>query len=221
MNIFANCLSFIAYCTLFYGNYNLLSTCGNVACYIMCSYLLSPVLKTLTESIDTDTIFSTSVSMMIVHLIFFDYGVPALIVSSSLSLNAAIFAAVCLTSRLPCPTSVTAFINVTVQCFALLPLLLTRIGSSLFTLFLLILATTTILYSVSSVMTFFFLNTIGFINLLCPYLFVKWHTYKDNIYGPWDEAVIYVPNTIVNHRSWVIFMWSFNFPVLRDVLSAS
>lgn len=193
--IYSGCISLLAYCVLFRGNYNFLKTCRTLGCYIICSYLLSPVLKTLTETIDTDTIYSTTVCMMIVHLIFFDYGVPALIVSSSLSLNAAIFGAVCLASRLPSSISVTAFLHVTVQCFALAPLFLTKVGSSFCTLILLVMLTASVLYSVSHVMVSFFLITIVFINLICPYLFIKWYSYKDNIYGPWDEAVIRVPGS--------------------------
>lgn len=188
--IYSGIASLGSYCLLFYGNYYFLKTCRTLCCYVICSYLLSPVLKTLTETIDTDTIYSTSACMMIIHLIFFDYGVPALIVSSSLSLNAAIFGAVCLASRLPTSISVTAFIHVTVHCFALAPLFLTKVGSSFLSFALIISITSILLYSISSNMTIFFLVLVFFINVICPYLFVKWHSYKDNIHGPWDEAVI-------------------------------
>ncbi|XKL67468.1 hypothetical protein PGB90_002959 [Kerria lacca] len=195
--IYISMASFGAYCLLFYDNYNFLQTCRTLCCYIICSYLLSPVLKTLTETISTDTIYLTTVFMMIIHLIFFDYGVAALIVSSSLSLNAAIFGAVCLTSRLPTSISVTAFIFITVHCFALAPLFFTKIGFSFFMLILIIIATSTLLYSLSCIMTVFFLISIFFINVICPYLFIKWYSYKDNIYGPWDEAVINIPSNSI------------------------
>lgn len=69
--------------------------------FITFTYGFSPVLKTLTESVSTDTIYAMSVFMLLGHLIFFDYGANAAIVSSTLSLNMAIFASVCLASRLP------------------------------------------------------------------------------------------------------------------------
>ena len=69
--------------------------------FITFTYGFSPVLKTLTESVSTDTIYATAVFMLLGHLIFFDYGANAAIVSCTLSLNVAIFASVCLASRLP------------------------------------------------------------------------------------------------------------------------
>lgn len=68
--------------------------------FLATGYFVSPVLCTLTETISTDTIYAMSTLMMLAHLIFYDYGPQAAIVSQPLSLNAAIFAAVCLASRL-------------------------------------------------------------------------------------------------------------------------
>lgn len=195
--IYTNAELLAGYCVLFYGNYNFRKTCRTSCIYAVCSFLLSPILKTLTETIDTDTIYSTTVIMMLIHLIFFDYGVPALIVSSSLSLNAAIFGAVCLASRLPSYVSVTAFVHVTVQCFALAPLFLTKLGFSIYNLIFIISITAFILYTISGIMTVLFFSVIFFINVICPYLFIKWYSYKENIYGPWDEAVINIPGSPV------------------------
>ncbi|KAF7464807.1 Hypothetical predicted protein [Marmota monax] len=85
------------------------------------TYGFSPVLKT--ESVSTDTTYAMSVFMLLGHLIFFDYGANAAIVSSTLSLNMATFASVCLASRLP--RSLHAFIMVSfaTQIFALWPML--------------------------------------------------------------------------------------------------
>lgn len=185
----------VLYFILFYGEYNFMKTCRTSCFYALCSYMLSPILKTLTETISTDTIYSTTVIMMLIHLIFFDYGVPALIVSSSLSLNAAIFGAVCLASRLPLYVSVTTFVHITVQCFALAPLFLTKLGFSFSILIFTITSTAAILYTISGIMTVFFFMVIFFINVVCPYLFIKWYSYKENIYGPWDEAVINIPGS--------------------------
>ncbi|XP_065199615.1 phosphatidylinositol N-acetylglucosaminyltransferase subunit C [Planococcus citri] len=190
--IYTDATVLLAYCLLFHGQYDFMNLCRTSCIYTICSYMLSPLLKTLTETIDTDTIYSTTVIMMLIHLIFFDYGVPALIVSSSLSLNAAIFGAVCLASRLPLCVSVTAFVHVTVQCFALAPLFLTKVGFSFYNLVLEISVTASILYSISGVMTIFYFLVVFFINVICPYLFIKWYSYKENIYGPWDEAIINV-----------------------------
>lgn len=48
--------------------------------------------------VSTDTIYAMAVFMLLGHLIFFDYGANAAIVSSTLSLNMAIFASVYLAS---------------------------------------------------------------------------------------------------------------------------
>ncbi|XP_072406365.1 phosphatidylinositol N-acetylglucosaminyltransferase subunit C isoform X2 [Chiloscyllium punctatum] len=90
--------------------------------FVTFTYGFAPILKTLTESISTDTIYAMSVFMLLGHLIFFDYGANAAIVSSTLSLNMAIFASVCLASRLP--SSLHAFVTVTlaIEVFALWPM---------------------------------------------------------------------------------------------------
>jgi phosphatidylinositol glycan class C protein len=63
-------------------------------------FIVSPILKTLTESISTDTVYAMVTLMILLHVIFFDYGIESAIVSPPISLNAALFGAVCLASRL-------------------------------------------------------------------------------------------------------------------------
>merc|ERR1711890_11050 len=53
----------------------------------------------LTDSISTDTIHTMASLGLFLHLLPQDYGLPAPVVSSSISLNSAIFSAVCLASR--------------------------------------------------------------------------------------------------------------------------
>merc|ERR1712212_627155 len=62
-------------------------------------FAISPVLKTLTRTISTDTIYAMSSAMLLVNLLLHDYGAGVSIVCRAFSLNAAIFAAVCLASR--------------------------------------------------------------------------------------------------------------------------
>jgi len=62
-------------------------------------FALSPVLSKLTDSISTDTIHSMAAAGLILHLFTRNYGILAPLVSSSTSLNAAVFSAVCLASR--------------------------------------------------------------------------------------------------------------------------
>lgn len=161
-----------------------------LAAFLILGYLLSPVLKTLTETISTDTIYAMSSFMMIVHLVFYDYGVKAVIVSSSLSLNAAVFACLCLASRLQTPFDSFVLMSFAVQCFLLCPLVLSKIKDHHSVSIILLVVCVYGMFNISHIMTCLFIGAVIFVNLLCPILFVRWHAYKDNIYGPWDEAVV-------------------------------
>lgn len=183
--------SFIAYLLLYENSKIIPLWLMKSACaFVISGYILSPVLKTLTETISTDTIYATATVMMCVHLIFFDYGVSAVIVSTSLSLNAALFGSICLCSRLQTAFHVFVFITIAVQCFAVSPILLSPIKSSITVLLSFATVTFVLCTRVSLLLSGLFLCTVLFINLVCPYYFVKWHSYKDNIYGPWDEAIV-------------------------------
>eukprot|EP00794_Sanderia_malayensis_P015770 gene15770-17361_t len=72
---------------------------------------LSPILKTLTETISTDTIYAMTVGMLATNLLLHDYVSEATMSPSPLSLNASVFASVCLASRLP-TSSWHAFVTV-------------------------------------------------------------------------------------------------------------
>ncbi|XP_020826179.1 phosphatidylinositol N-acetylglucosaminyltransferase subunit C [Phascolarctos cinereus] len=163
--------------------------------FITFTYGFSPVLKTLTESVSTDTIYAMSVFMLLGHLIFFDYGANAAIVSSTLSLNMAIFASVCLASRLP--RSLHAFIMVTfaIQIFALWPMLQKKlkactpcsyVGVTLLFAFLALAG----LLTISGVGAILFALLLVSISCLCPYYLIRLQLFKENIHGPWDEAEI-------------------------------
>ncbi|XP_047407864.1 phosphatidylinositol N-acetylglucosaminyltransferase subunit C-like [Sciurus carolinensis] len=163
--------------------------------FITFAYGFSPVLKTLTESISTDTVYAMSVFMLLGHLIFFDYGANAAIVSSTLSLNMAIFASVCLASRLP--RSLHAFIMVTfaIQIFALWPMLQKKlkvytprsyVGVTVLYAFSVFVG----LLSISAVGAILFALLLVSISFLCPFYLIRLQLFKENIHGPWDEAEI-------------------------------
>ncbi|XP_049632534.1 phosphatidylinositol N-acetylglucosaminyltransferase subunit C [Suncus etruscus] len=163
--------------------------------FITFTYGFSPVLKTLTESVSTDTIYAMSVFMLLGHLIFFDYGANAAIVSSTLSLNMAIFASVCLASRLP--RSLHAFIMVTfaIQIFALWPMLQKKLKACTprchvaITLIFALTAWAGLL-SISVVGAILFALLLLTISCLCPFYLIHQQLFKENIHGPWDEAEI-------------------------------
>uniref|UniRef100_A0A8D2LCI6 Phosphatidylinositol glycan anchor biosynthesis class C n=2 Tax=Varanus komodoensis TaxID=61221 RepID=A0A8D2LCI6_VARKO len=163
--------------------------------FVAFTYGFSPVLKTLTESISTDTIYAMSALMLLGHLIFYDYGANAAIVSSTLSLNMAIFASVCLASRLP--RSLHAFVMVTfaIQIFALWPMLQKKLQARTprcYVAVTLLFAVAALLglLTISSVGTVLFALLLVSVSCLCPYCLIRLQLFKDNIHGPWDEAEI-------------------------------
>lgn len=184
-------ISYLLY-VIFEGS-DVLRHVKTVLVYIVLGYLLSPILHTLTDTVSTDTIYAWSVIMMLVHLIFFDYGVKGALVSKSLSINAAIFASVCLVSRLSTPFDAFILLTVSVIFFVLSPQLFkVLLYTKLFNIIYLITLSITLvsLGSLSVTLLCYFVILVGVLNVYCPVMFVRWQKYKDNIYGPWDEAVV-------------------------------
>ncbi|KAL4219595.1 hypothetical protein ACF0H5_022168 [Mactra antiquata] len=159
------------------------------------SYCLSPVLVSLTETIATDTIYAMTTVMLIANLCFHDYGADAEMVSGVLSLNSGLFASVCLASRLH--TTQHSFVAVTfaVQIFALWPALRRNIRQAIPSSHV----TMTVTFALMTVVSLTFISMtaailliiiIVFITFVCPYWLITLQPYKNNIHGPWDEAVI-------------------------------
>lgn len=186
-------LTFVGYIIYIYMQPPSMRHLYNLTGYLILGWFLSPVLQTLTATISTDTIYAMAVIMMTVHLIFFDYGVRVLIVSRSLSINATTFGSLCLASRLPSPFHTFVLLTTAVESFVLCPLLLNKIENKTIRISIvgfMIAICIYSLYKISVIMALMFTTAVIFINVVCPYLFVSWLSYKENIYGPWDEAVI-------------------------------
>ncbi|KAM8930621.1 phosphatidylinositol N-acetylglucosaminyltransferase subunit C [Pelodytes ibericus] len=163
--------------------------------FVAFTYGFSPVLKTLTESVSTDTIYAMSVLMLLGHLVFFDYGANAAVVSSTLSINMAIFASVCLASRLPRSLHAFAMVTFAIQIFALWPSLQRKLRAHtprtyIFVTFLFAFFALAGLLSISSVGALLFFSLLLSVTFLCPYCLIRLQLFKDNIHGPWDEAEI-------------------------------
>ncbi|XP_055527734.1 phosphatidylinositol N-acetylglucosaminyltransferase subunit C [Wyeomyia smithii] len=159
------------------------------AAVLVFGYIFSPLLHTLTDSVSTDTIFSMTFVVLILHLIFFDYGISAAIVSNAISLNAAIFGAICLASRLSSSFHAFVLLEVAAVYFALGPILVEKI----FNLPLVLAAIATcchFLLQISVTLFWTYSCVLVFINLFCPLLFVRLQRHKNNIHGPWDEAIV-------------------------------
>ncbi|KFP51089.1 Phosphatidylinositol N-acetylglucosaminyltransferase subunit C, partial [Cathartes aura] len=145
-------------------------------------------------------IYAMSALMLLGHLIFFDYGANAAIVSSTLSLNMAIFASVCLASRLP--RSLHAFVMVTfaMQIFALWPMLQKKLKAQTPRCYVgVTVVPTPPLSPAHCPSTWPSLPRCAWPpaclapstpSCLCPYCLIRLQLHKDNIHGPWDEAEI-------------------------------
>lgn len=152
-------------------------------------HILSPMLHTLTDSISTDTIFTITFFVMTIHLIFFDYGLPAFMVSKAVSLNAAIFGSICLASRLPSSFHAFTLLVVAAQFFVLIPILVRAFWNP----WMILVVVSGCAYSLwllsVTVMAMYLMASI-LVNVVCPGMFVYMQQFKNNIHGPWDEAII-------------------------------
>ncbi|XP_028300369.1 phosphatidylinositol N-acetylglucosaminyltransferase subunit C [Gouania willdenowi] len=161
--------------------------------FLSFTFGFSPVLKTLTESVSTDTVYAMSAVMLLAHLVSFPYAQPS--PPGSLSLNAALFASVCLASRLPGTLHTFAMLNCALLVFALWPCLLQRLRDSAPSQLTGVCVGVCLggvggLGSQSLGGAVLLALGLGSVTLLCPLLLVRLQRHKDNIHGPWDEAEI-------------------------------
>lgn len=161
-----------------------------VLIFLTFGYILSPILKTLTETISTDTIYAMTILMFLTHLVFSKYGSSQIFLPDSLSITSSIFGSLMLASRLASPLHAFSLLTVSVQCFVLLPYLLSQINNKIVISAILTIGTIYLLLFVSQMFSYVFIIAVIFIHFVCPIWYIRCQKYKDNIYGPWDEAVI-------------------------------
>lgn len=134
-----------------------------------------------------------SALMLLAHLVSFPYAQPS--PPGSLSLNAALFASVCLASRLPGALHTFAMLSCALLVFALWPCLLQTLRENApghFTGVCMGVCIGGIVGLGSQTLGGAVLLTLALasVTLLCPFLLVRLQRHKDNIHGPWDEAEI-------------------------------
>ncbi|CAN0389562.1 unnamed protein product [Lampetra fluviatilis] len=157
------------------------------------SYGFSPILKTLTDTISTDTIYAMTTLMLLGHLLLFDYGMSPKRVTS---LSMAVFGAVCLASRLPTAPHAFAITAFAYQIFALWPSLQLIIKRRCPATHVCVsvswsLVSLAMLYHVGGARAAVAaLGLLALPTLLAPLALVALQPSKDNIHGPWDEAEI-------------------------------
>ncbi|KAI9374091.1 phosphatidylinositol N-acetylglucosaminyltransferase-domain-containing protein [Aspergillus egyptiacus] len=165
---------------------------------------LSPILKSLTKSTASDSIWAMSCWLLIMNIFSFDYGsgegAGATKFPASLSTNAAVMASTVLASRLPSTTHVFSLMLFSIEVFGLFPIFRRQLrhiswtGHIFLTLALVIVAggavgitlrggwTGAVVGSLlGSILTAF---TMGG----CSWWLISLQKYKNVVSGPWDPA---------------------------------
>ena len=153
-------------------------------------YCCTPMLKTLTDTISTDSIYAICVMLMLVHLSFHQYEEDGVYASPYLSLNAAVCAAICLASRLQDTTYAFLLLTLAVAAFALFPELYEALNYTLVAFVVTTIIAMAFILSISVTYAILLFTTLVLVNIVFPLSFVWAQKYKDNLHGPWDEALI-------------------------------
>lgn len=167
------------------------------ALIIFCTaaFVLSSVLMSLTETISTDTIQAMTTVMLLVHLVTHGYDLEAL-PDGVVSFNAGIFATVCLASRLQTLAQGYSLMVLSVLIFGMLPNLRQHMRTY-FAPYVDIAMTCSyfilafgMIWSQAITLAVLQLLMFVFVTFVCPYLLISLQPLKNNVYGPWDEAVV-------------------------------
>lgn len=169
--------------------------------------LISPVLKTLTLSTESDSIWVLSSILLTINILLADYrdGRESLIEGSldvsfpsALSINAAISASVVLASRLSSNADVFALVLFAVEWFTLFPLMrrdvMRKHPDSLFRPIVLNISLASLAFMIGSSLSislgliYLLIVPIGTVFIL-PGIYVWVQRYKKDLGGPWDCAV--------------------------------
>ncbi|CAO2657693.1 Nn.00g038190.m01.CDS01 [Neocucurbitaria sp. VM-36] len=163
---------------------------------------LSPILKSLTRSTTSDSIWALSTWLLMINVAFFDYsGGSGAHLPASISTNSAMMASAVLASRLPSTTHVFSLTLFSIEVFGLFPIFRRqlRARSSWGHLILTITLTMTawggvfVTLTGSGRSTFVAGMILGaFVTFFCMGLCSWWliglQKYKNEIHGPWDPA---------------------------------
>jgi phosphatidylinositol glycan class C protein len=173
------------------------------AVLIYCALLgLSPILKSLTKSTSSDSIWAMSCWLMIINVFFFDYGGGVGVkFPASLSTNAALMASTVLASRLPSTEHVFSLTLFSIEVFGLFPVFRRHLrhvswkGHLALTAVLVMGASGGVGVVVSGGGWKAALVGITLGNLLtclamggCSWWLIGLQKYKNEIHGPWDPA---------------------------------
>ncbi|KAM0718144.1 hypothetical protein Q7P37_006476 [Cladosporium fusiforme] len=163
---------------------------------------LSPILKSLTKSTSSDSIWAMSTWLMCINVFTFDYGAgPEAKFPASLSTNAALMASTVLASRLPSTTHVFSLTLFSIEVFGLFPVFRRHLKHHSWplhlalTIFLIVVASGGLGMVISNgglAHAVLGVALGGVVTLLCMGATSWWliglQRYKNEIHGPWDPA---------------------------------
>ncbi|KAF1809893.1 phosphatidylinositol N-acetylglucosaminyltransferase [Eremomyces bilateralis CBS 781.70] len=170
---------------------------------IYCTLLgLSPILKSLTKSTSSDSIWAMSCWLMIINVFFFDYSSEiSAKFPASLSMNAAVMASTVLASRLTSTTDVFLLMLFSIEVFALFPIFRLDLRRTSWQAHL---SLTVVLVGMAGSGLGVTVSggrwkagaigaILGYIITslamgLCSWWLIGLQKYKNEIYGPWDPA---------------------------------
>ncbi|KAI8893613.1 phosphatidylinositol N-acetylglucosaminyltransferase subunit C [Globomyces pollinis-pini] len=196
-------LSFIMYLIYVFitASYdNAVSTFKNGILFAIVLIFMTPITRNLTKAIATDSIWALTTLMLLANLLFHDYESDVATHTrfpDSLSINAAMFASTLLASRLDSNYKVSLLMLQAVMLFALFPIFRRSVRVSFpspildgLMSFVITIATLYIFKDISTLTCGIHILLTLTVNFLCPYLFTIIQMYKNEIRGPWDEAII-------------------------------
>lgn len=205
INVLNLLLLILGFCFHLYfdgGNLKIISTLQNTLLFGIYLRVAAPILHTLTHSFSGDTIHALAITFSTIHLVSYDYNLKGKNDQKEnrsagiLSLNAAMFTAIILASRLKNIETVASFLLLAILLFVLFPEVGRKIKSYSINLHLIL---TFSKWLIASVLLYFLDKTLFYVYqilmcILCfvgPLLFVNMLSYKKAFRGPWDIAEIY------------------------------
>lgn len=180
------------------GNFQLVNSFHTSVLFGVFLRIAAPVLRSLTLSISGDTVHALGITFATIHLVFHDYAYinsKSDVFSGTISVNAAMFTAIILASRLDNIELVVAFLLLAVLSFSLYPSIARVIKHKSLSLYILL---TLIQWAAASI-ALFFLDSALFVayevGMVClwlagPYMYFKMQVYKRAMRGPWDIAEV-------------------------------
>lgn len=171
-------------------NGGLFTTIQSSCVFVICLRLAAPILQTLTSSFSDDTIHALAIVFSTLHLVFYDYEFVDNLdgggVSGTLSLNAAMFTAVLLASRLNNLEVVLGFILLAVIVFTIFPIVIRSVkarDASLYftaTVFMSLLAFV-MLWRLDVTLFAIYFIVLVFIWIVCPFWLMRMQIYKKTV----------------------------------------